>query len=69
MPINHEIADTVYDIWAENRLRITGRQDLADLLKQRQEALENAEPIDDCDLDACGIDFDDLEAELNEKSV
>ena len=69
MPIIHEIADTVYDIWAENRLRITGRQDLADLLKQRQEALENAEPIDDCDLDACGIDFDDLEAELNEKSV
>ena len=69
MPIIHELADTVYDLWAENRLRITGRPDLADLLKERQAALEKAEPIDECDLDACGIDFDDLEAELSEKGL
>lgn len=69
MPIIHELADTVYDIWAENRLKITGRPDLANLLKERQTALENAEPIDECDLDACGIDFDDLEAELAEKGL
>ena len=35
MPVVHEIADTIYDVWAENRLRITGRPDLADLLKER----------------------------------
>lgn len=64
MPIIHELADTIYDIWAENRLRITGRPDLADLLKERAAEIAEMEPVGECDLDACGLDFDEMEANM-----
>lgn len=57
LPIIGQAADALYDIWAENRLRITGRGDLADVLKEKSEILRDAEPID-CDSDACEIDWD-----------
>lgn len=59
LPVIGYLADRVYDIWAENRLRLTGREELAEELKQKAEALRNIE-VDDCDSDACGIDYDEL---------
>lgn len=59
VPVIGQIADFVYDVWAENRLRITGRGDLADILKERAMKLRNAAEVD-CD-DACDLDFDELE--------
>eukprot|EP01038_Epipyxis_sp_PR26KG_P007658 gene7658-10421_t len=58
VPLIGRAADYIYDLWAENRLRITGRGDLADVLKERSENLRKAEPIE-CE-DGCAIDFDDL---------
>ena len=57
LPVIGQAADAIYDLWAENRLRITGRGDLADVLKERSENLKNLEPAD-CDTDACEIDWD-----------
>jgi predicted DCC family thiol-disulfide oxidoreductase YuxK len=59
LPIIGGIADKIYDMWAENRLRLTGQKDLAQQLKERQARIAAMEPIDDCDVDACGIDWDD----------
>jgi predicted DCC family thiol-disulfide oxidoreductase YuxK len=56
-PIIGDIADRVYDLWAENRLRITGRKELAEVLKERAESLREAEEVE-C-TDACGIDYGD----------
>jgi predicted DCC family thiol-disulfide oxidoreductase YuxK len=50
------VADAVYDLWAENRLRVTGRGEMADVLRERAEALRNNE--EECDTDACGLDWD-----------
>jgi predicted DCC family thiol-disulfide oxidoreductase YuxK len=59
IPIVGKLADVVYDLWAENRLRITGRGDLADILKERSTALKDVVPIDECDDDSCDLGFDD----------
>lgn len=61
LPIIGNMADALYDLWAENRLRLTGRGDLADILAERAEKLREAEPLDECDLDACNLDFGELE--------
>lgn len=61
LPIIGNMADAIYDLWAENRLRLTGRGDLADILAERALKLREAEPIEECDLDACDLDFGDLE--------
>ena len=57
LPIIGEMADYVYDVWAENRLRITGRGDMADLLKQKAEELREMEEPE-CSADGCGIDYE-----------
>ena len=59
LPIIGQIADNCYDLWAENRLRITGRGDLADILKERALKLKDQDEAE-CDSDACGIDYDNL---------
>ena len=43
LPVIGEFADRVYDLWAENRLRITGRKELAEVLKERSEILRQME--------------------------
>lgn len=53
------VADFIYDVWAENRLRITGRGDMADKLREKAARLREME-VSECDEDACGIDYDDL---------
>lgn len=58
LPIIGKAADSLYDIWAENRLRITGRGELADVLRERSEALKEAE-VADCESDACELNWDD----------
>jgi predicted DCC family thiol-disulfide oxidoreductase YuxK len=63
LPVIGGIADRVYDVWAENRLRWTGRPDLADTLAGRAKMLREAEDIDGCDSDGCGLDFGDLDDE------
>ena len=57
IPFIGKAADVIYDIWSENRLRITGRGDLADVLKERSEKLKDMEPPE-CDSDACSIEYD-----------
>ena len=57
IPIIGKAADTLYDIWAENRLRLTGRHDLADVLKERSSALKDAD-IAECNADACDLDWE-----------
>jgi predicted DCC family thiol-disulfide oxidoreductase YuxK len=58
VPLIGEFADNLYDIWAENRLRITGRGDLADVLKDRSQKLKEMDKIDECG-ETCDIVFDD----------
>lgn len=57
LPLIGTAADALYDLWAENRLRLTGRGDLADVLKDRSDTLKNLDPVE-CDTDACEIDWD-----------
>jgi len=56
LPIISNIADFLYDLWAENRLRLTGRGDEAEQLRERAEELEAAGPAD-CDADGCAIEW------------
>lgn len=58
IPLIGKAADALYDMWAENRLRITGRGDLADVLKQKSQELAAAEPPVDCNSDACEVNLD-----------
>ena len=58
IPIIGKAADVLYDVWAENRLRITGRGDLADKIKQQAEVLKATDPVD-CESDACELNWDD----------
>ena len=57
-PIVGNIADSLYDLWAENRLRITGRGELVDVIKKHNEEIEAYKDLE-CDSDACGMDYDD----------
>jgi predicted DCC family thiol-disulfide oxidoreductase YuxK len=56
LPIIGQAADMIYDIWAENRLRLTGRGDLADVLKEKSVELREKD-VAECDDDGCAIDF------------
>lgn len=47
------LANAAYELWAANRLRVTGREDLATLVEQRELAGQGAT----CDEDACEIPF------------
>jgi len=47
------MANAVYELWAANRLRVTGRPDLATILEERRGAPQGA----NCDEDACEIVF------------
>jgi predicted DCC family thiol-disulfide oxidoreductase YuxK len=60
LPVLGKVADYIYDVWSENRLRLTGRSDLADELKKVAEELVEADEVS-CDSDACGIDYDTLD--------
>jgi len=57
LPLVGKAADAIYDFWAENRLRITGRGQLADVLRERADKLKNME-APDCDAEGCAIEFD-----------
>lgn len=57
-PVIGGIADKMYDVWAENRLRLTGRAELAEQLLERSKLLAESEPIDECDKDGCVIDWE-----------
>ncbi|ABW28220.1 thiol-disulfide oxidoreductase DCC family protein [Acaryochloris marina] len=48
LPIIGPIADFIYDIWANWRLKLTGRADLATILAERQRQI-------DCSTDRCKI--------------
>ena len=58
MPVIGQIAEFLYDIWAENRLRITGRGDMADMLKTRAKLLREKNTLDmmDGECKKCGQD-------------
>ena len=56
-PVIGKVADSLYDLWAENRLRITGRGDLADLIRTRAKQIDDIGEVE-CNEDACGIDYD-----------
>ena len=61
LPVVGKVADNLYDFWADNRLRLTGRGELADILKARAQELQEMElDVDfDCE-EECGLDYDDL---------
>lgn len=48
LPIIGPIADSIYDIWANWRLKLTGRADLATILAERQQQLA-------CSTDRCKV--------------
>lgn len=56
LPVIGQAADMLYDIWAENRLRLTGRGEMADVLKQRATELREQGPAE-CGDDGCPLDF------------
>ena len=35
LPVIGKLADIAYDVWSENRLRLTGRGELADVVRER----------------------------------
>jgi predicted DCC family thiol-disulfide oxidoreductase YuxK len=45
-PIIGPIVDRLYEIWAERRLALTGRPNLATIMAQRQKSLENTKQQD-----------------------
>jgi predicted DCC family thiol-disulfide oxidoreductase YuxK len=59
LPVIGRIADALYDIWAENRLRITGRGDMAKVLREHAETIRAMAPVTECDSDGCSFLFDD----------
>ncbi len=58
LPLIGGLADAAYDLWAVNRLKITGRPELEEILKERQAKIK-ATDYSDCE-DECEIDFDKL---------
>jgi len=58
IPVIGQLADNLYDLWAENRLRITGRPDLADEISKRAAEIKDIGEVE-CSTDACGIDYED----------
>uniref|UniRef100_A0A7S3ECF4 Thiol-disulfide oxidoreductase DCC n=1 Tax=Rhodosorus marinus TaxID=101924 RepID=A0A7S3ECF4_9RHOD len=48
-----KIADSVYNMWADARLQLTGRKDLAELVREREEALAE---VQDCET-SCKIEW------------
>lgn len=59
LPLVGKVADNLYDVWAENRLRLTGRGELADILKARAQEIKEMDPIEDCE-EECGLDYSEL---------
>ena len=59
LPVVGKVADNLYDFWADNRLRLTGRGELADILKARAQELQEMDEDFDCE-EECGLDYDDL---------
>lgn len=57
LPLVGKAADAIYDFWAENRLRITGRGQLADVLRERADKLKNMD-APECDAEGCAIEYD-----------
>ncbi|UJB71790.1 DUF393 domain-containing protein [Acaryochloris sp. 'Moss Beach'] len=49
LPIVGPIADFIYDLWADWRLKLTGRADLATILAERQQQIET------CTTDRCQV--------------
>ncbi|RYH13096.1 DUF393 domain-containing protein [archaeon] len=56
IPLIDKAANTLYAIWAENRLRITVRDGLAGIVRQRSQELAAAEPVL-CNSDVCEVNW------------
>jgi predicted DCC family thiol-disulfide oxidoreductase YuxK len=51
LPVVGVLADFIYDLWAENRLKVTGRQDLVSELKERASKASSSKKVvvdEDC---------------------
>ena len=68
MPVIGKVADAAYDLWSENRLRLTGRGELADVVKERAEKLRDAEEPT-CDENGCGLVFGDEDDEIAQDNI
>lgn len=65
LPVIGNVADGVYNVWAKYRLRLTGRQDLEDLIREKEEqaqALLNEDG--ECE-DTCKAEYDEDEEEAD----
>ncbi|KAA8497049.1 Uncharacterized protein FVE85_0778 [Porphyridium purpureum] len=48
IPLFGFLAAKLYDVWADYRLRFTGRKDLADLVREREQRLKDASCEEEC---------------------
>ena len=55
-PVIGWAAERAYDIWAENRLRITGRGNLADIIRERERLLDQMNEESDCE-ETCKVEW------------
>mmetsp|Transcript_25628 Transcript_25628/g.101119 ORF Transcript_25628/g.101119 Transcript_25628/m.101119 type:complete len:221 (-) Transcript_25628:417-1079(-) len=60
LPVVGNIADGVYDVWAKYRLRLTGRQDLEELIREKEEIARQLAEDEDCE-DTCRAEYEDEE--------
>lgn len=65
VPVIGQVADAMYDIWAENRLRITGRGDLANKLREKADELRGAGQVV-CDEDGCSLVYPSAEEDCGD---
>jgi len=59
LPFLGEMFDRLYDVWAEHRLHLTGREDIIEKVRQHQRNIEELTNHDECEV-TCEIDWDNL---------
>jgi len=60
LPVVGNIADGMYDIWAKYRLKITGRSDLEEIIREKEARALEMEEDGECE-DTCRAEYDEDE--------
>jgi len=59
LPFMGDAFDRLYDVWAEHRLLLTGREDVIQKVRQHQQKIEELSNQDECEV-TCEIDWDNM---------
>jgi len=59
LPFMGAAFDRLYDVWAEHRLLLTGREDVIQKVRQHQQKIEELSNQDECEV-TCEIDWDNM---------